>query len=131
MRRKNETKTKQTCHTWDAMLMNISEVSQPTLVCSKQTNQCRVFSITIAVKRCCDVRMKRWRCVVSLTLWTLNSMLVSTCAIYHHLLVPLFAIHLRNSKDNKPFNFGSCGESFLNLQLRPIFAPNKPSLFSL
>ena len=40
------------------------------------------------------------------------------------------AIYLRNSKNNKPFHFRSCGESFSNLQLRPMFAPNKSSLFS-
>ena len=27
-------------------------------------------------------------------------------------------------------SLSSCGESFLNLQLRPIFVPNKPILFS-
>ena len=36
----------------------------------------------------------------------------------------------RNSENKESFHFGSCGESFSNLQLRPIFAPNKPNLFS-
>ena len=29
------------------------------------------------------------------------------------------------------FHFGSCGESFSNFQLRPVFIPNKPCLFHI
>ena len=31
-------------------------------------------------------------------------------------------LQFRNSKNNEPFHFGSCGESFSHFQLRPIFA---------
>ena len=63
----------------------------------------------------------------------LRGVMASQNSTGNHILYqfqPYVAAYLRNSENNKPFLFRSCGESFSNLQLRPIFAPNKSSLFS-